>query len=50
MRPKLSIFTDFADTLFLHNWYLMAVQNFSKPLNLKILKQHTTITHQVKTT
>jgi len=40
MRPKLSIFTDFANTLFPHELeYLMAVQNFSKPLNLKILKQ-----------
>jgi len=39
MRPKLSIFTDFANTLFPHELeYLMAVQNFSKPLNLKILK------------
>ena len=40
MRPKLSIFTDFANTLFPHELeYLIAVQNFSKPLNLKILKQ-----------
>ena len=40
MRSKLSIFTDFANTLFPHELeYLIAVQNFSKPLNLKILRQ-----------
>lgn len=40
MRSKLSIFTDFANTLFPHEMeYLLAVQNFEKPLNLSILKQ-----------
>ena len=40
MRTKLSIFSEFAGSLFPHELeYLMNVQNFSKPVNLEILKQ-----------
>lgn len=40
MRIKLNIFSDFANSLFPHELeYLLSVQNFSKPLNLKILNQ-----------
>ena len=40
MRTRLSVFSDFANSLFPHELeYLITVQNFSKPLNLKILQQ-----------
>lgn len=38
MRTKLSVFSEFANSLFPHELeYLLAVQNFTKPLNLRIL-------------
>ena len=40
MRTKLSVFSEFANSLFPHELeYLLTVQNFTKSLNLKILNQ-----------